>query len=79
MKGIIDILEEIRPEFDFTKEKNFIDNGMLDSFDIISLVADLDKSFSISILGTDIIPENFNNLNDIALLLEKYGINKDEI
>lgn len=40
---IIKILQEIRPEFDFSKDIHFIDEGMLDSFDIISLVAALDE------------------------------------
>ena len=36
---VINILQEIRPEFDFTQEVNFIDQGMLDSFDVVSLVS----------------------------------------
>jgi len=47
---------------------------MLDSFDMVMLVATLDKTFGISIAGVDIIPENFQNLDTIAALLNKYGI-----
>ena len=44
------ILSEIRPEFDFTKDVNFIEEGMLDSFDVVSLVSSLDAiSFTLSI------------------------------
>lgn len=69
---IIEILNEIRPEFDFNTEVNFIENGMLDSFDVVSLVTALDDEFNISIDGTDIIPENFSTLLAIVTLLSNY-------
>ena len=71
---IIEILTDLRPEFDFTLDVDFIENGMLDSFDIISLVTTLDESFQISIEGTDILPENFCSCEAIISLLLKYGI-----
>jgi acyl carrier protein len=73
MKKVLEILQEIRPEFDFGKSANFIAEGMLDSFDIVSLVAELDKDFGISIDGTDILPENFCSLDAIDALLRKSG------
>lgn len=73
---ILNILGKIRPEFDFRKSLNFIDDGMLDSFDIINLVTELDKAFSISIDGVDIIPENFADLETIERLLVKSGAQK---
>ncbi len=69
MKALPEILKEIRPEFDFTASKDFIADGMLDSFDMVSLVATLDKTYGISIQGTDIVPENFKNLETIGTLL----------
>ena len=71
---IIEILTEIRSEFDFTEGVNFIDNGMLDSFDIVTLVTALDEEYKISIDGTDIIPDNFSTVNAIEILLSKYGV-----
>lgn len=72
---IISILSEIRPEFDFTEENlNFIEQGMLDSFDVVTLVDALDTEFNIVIDGIDILPENFSSINNIIILLEKYGI-----
>lgn len=68
---IINILQEIRPEFDFNQDINFIEDGMLDSFDIVSLVTTLDEKFEISIDGMDIIPENFSTINAIVNLLIK--------
>lgn len=74
MKSVADILKEIRPEFDFTPNNDFIADGMLDSFDVVTLVAALDKSFGVSIDGVDIVPENFRSLQTIDALLRKYGV-----
>lgn len=71
---IISILSEIRPEYDFSQNLNFIEEGMLDSLDIVTLVNGLDEKFSISIDGNDIIPENFSSLELIANLLKKKGV-----
>jgi acyl carrier protein len=71
---IIKILGEIRPEFDFSQQVNFIENGMLDSFDVVSLVAALDEEFEISIDGMDILPGNFSSVDKISELILKKGI-----
>lgn len=73
-KKILDFLTEIRPEFDFAASSNFIEEGMLDSFDIVSLVVSLDEEFGISIDGTEILPENFSNVDSIFQLLIKNGV-----
>ena len=71
---IIKILTELRPEFDFTQEGvDFIEEGMLDSFDLVTLVSELDSTFGISIDGVDILPENFGSVDAIAALLVKNG------
>jgi acyl carrier protein len=74
MKSVAEILKEIRPEFDFTTSDDFIADGMLDSYDMVTLVATLDKTYSISISGVEIVPENFKNLKAIEALLGKYGV-----
>jgi acyl carrier protein len=74
MKSVAEILKEIRPEFDFTASDDFIADGMLDSYDVITLVATLDKTYGISISGVEIVPENFKNLTAITTLLGKYGV-----
>ena len=73
MKSVIEILKEIRPEFDFAASSDFMADGMLDSFDMVTLVAALDKNYGISIPGTDIVPENFQNMQTIEALLRKSG------
>ena len=52
---VINILQEIRPEFDFNQDIDFIEEGMLDSFDVVSLVTTLDENFRVSIDGMDIV------------------------
>ena len=74
MKTVAEILQEIRPEFDFSASNDFIADGMLDSFDMVTLVSSLDKNYGISIQGTDIVPENFQNLETITGLLRKCGV-----
>jgi acyl carrier protein len=70
---ILSILAEIRPEFDFTRSTDFIEDGMLDSFDIAALVVELDETYAISIDGVDIVPEKFASLEAIKNLLVKNG------
>ena len=74
MKSVAEILKAIRPEFDFTASQDFLGDGMLDSFDMVTLVSALDKNYGISIQGTDIVPENFQNLQTIEALLRKNGV-----
>ncbi len=68
------ILQELKPELDLLTMENYIENGALDSFDIILLVSTLDEVFQISIDGTDIIPENFSSLESIKNLVRKYCV-----
>ncbi len=73
MKSVADILKEIRPEFDFSTSNDFLADGLLDSFDMVTLVSALEKNWGISIEGTDIVPENFKALQTIEALLRKSG------
>jgi len=73
MKTIADILSGIRPEFDFSTSDDFIRDGMLDSFDVMMLVAELDETFGISIDGLSIVPENFRNADAIEAIVRQHG------
>ena len=75
-KRIIEILTELRPEFNFEKSENYISDGMLDSFDIVNLVTILDAEYGISIDGVDVLPENFSTADKIIKLLIKCGASK---
>lgn len=69
--NVIDALNDIRPEADFLSSQDFIAEGLLDSFDIVTLVASLDTKFKVSIPGTDIVPENFKSVESIENLLKR--------
>lgn len=70
---ILEILTDLRPEFDFTEDVDFIEEGMLDSFDLVSLVDELEEQFGIKIDGIDVISSNFATINKIEALLKKSG------
>jgi acyl carrier protein len=74
MNDLLAILQTIRPESDFAGSGDFIEDGLLDSFDVVTLVGTLDKTYQISISGVDIVPENFKNLETITALLRKCGV-----
>lgn len=73
MNRIKSILTDLRPEFNFDESENFVEDGYLDSFDIISLISAVEKEFDISVDGLDIIPENFISYQAIAALIRKSG------
>ena len=70
---ILGMLTELRPEFDFNDSEDFVMDGLLDSFDIISLSNMLEEKYGITIDGLDIVPENFASVNAIAELVQKSG------
>lgn len=73
MNRIMNILVELRPENDFKNSKDFISDGLLDSFDLVSLVSELESTYGILIDALDIMPENFCNVEAIAKVIVKNG------
>lgn len=71
---IFSILKEIRPEFDFEGSDNFVEDGYLDSFDIVTLVSELETTFDIVIDGLDVLPENFETVQAICNMVNKSGV-----
>lgn len=71
MEEILEILREIRPDVDFENETKLIDDDILDSFDIISIVSEFNESFDISINVEDLEPDNFNTVEAMKNLIEK--------
>lgn len=70
MDSILEILKKIRPECNFSESKDFIKDGLLDSFDVVILVTTLEEKFGISIDGAEIRPENFSNLETLEKFLK---------
>lgn len=69
---IMEILTGLRPECDFENSENYIEEGLLDSMDIVALVDSVEEEYGISIPGTAISAKNFVNLDSIVELIEKY-------
>lgn len=71
MNELLDLLKSIREDVDFESEERLIDDSILDSFDIISIVAELNEHYDIEISADDLLPENFNTVTAILALVEK--------
>lgn len=65
------ILQEIRPDVDFENETALIDDGILDSFDVVSIISELDDAFDVQIRITELDPENFNSAESIWNLVQE--------
>ena len=63
MEKLINILMELDDSIDWEKEDSLIDDRILDSFSILTLISDLEDEFDIEIDASELIPENFNSTN----------------
>ena len=61
MEKLMNILNEIDDSIDFASEERLIDDQLLDSFGVITLVAELEETFDITIEASEMVPENFNS------------------
>lgn len=67
------ILADLHPEIDFNNvTDNLVGDGVIDSFDIVQIISDLESTFNISISALDLLPENFESFNAIIALVNKY-------
>ena len=71
MDKLMKLLEENCPSIDFAGEKALIDDGILDSLDIVMLVGEINDAFSITITAEDLVPENFNSAEAIWALVQR--------
>ena len=71
MDTLMEILEDVQPDVDFESCDTLIDDGMLDSFAILSIVSELEDLFEISVSPADIIPENFNTAQAIWAMVQR--------
>lgn len=68
---IIEILEDIQPEADYETCQTLIDDHILTSLDVLSLVAELEDEFDVTIPTVEIIPSNFNSVDAIVAMVER--------
>jgi acyl carrier protein len=68
---LLEILTGLRPKVDFESSQTLIDDGLLDSFDIAAIIADISEEFDIKITANEIVPDNFNSINALCALVER--------
>ena len=71
MEALLEILSDLHPEVDFESCDTLIDDEILDSFDIVSLIAEISNEFDVTISAKDIIPDNFNSAEALWALIER--------
>ena len=71
MEQLLEILSDLHPEVDFEECDTLIDDGILDSFDIVSLISEINEEFDVVISAEYIIPENFNSAEALYALIER--------
>lgn len=67
----MEILKGIRPDVDFENETALIDDGILDSFDVVSIISELDDAFGVQVRINELEPENFNSVEAIWNLVQE--------
>ncbi len=71
MDELLEILSDLHPDIDFTTQENLIDDMILDSFDIVTLISEISENFDVTISAEHIIPENFNSAKALYALIQK--------
>ncbi len=71
MDELIEILKELHPDVDFETCTTLIDDKILDSFDIVSLIAEIDNTFDVAVPAEEIVPENFNSAEALWAMIER--------
>lgn len=71
MNELLDILRELHPEIDFETHEALIDKKVLDSFDIVTLISEINNEFDVAVPAEEIIPENFNSAKALWALVER--------
>ena len=71
MDTLLEILNDLHPDVDFEICDTLIDDEILDSFDIVSLIAEISNEFDVTISAKDIVPDNFNSAQALWALIER--------
>ena len=70
-KEITDMLMEIDDSIDYEEETHLVDDHLLDSFRIITLIADLEDRYGVSVNAAELVPENLNSVDAICEMVRK--------
>ena len=71
MEALLEILKELHPEVDFETCDTLIDDKILDSFDIVTIISEINAEYDVAIPAEEIIPENFNSAEALYDLIER--------
>ncbi len=71
MEELLEILNDLHPEVDFETEEHLIDHAILDSFDIVTLISEIQEVFDVTIGAQNIVPENFNSAKALYALIQE--------
>ena len=71
IEQLIEILQNLHPDIDFEAYEGLVDDGILDSLDIVTLITDINDAFDVSIPAEEILPENFNSAQALWELIER--------
>ena len=69
--GVLNILKELHEDIDFEAEEKMVDDKILDSFDLVTLVTELGDEFDIEITAKDFVAENFNSVDALSEMIER--------
>ncbi len=71
MEELMEILKGLHPDVDFEKEDRLVEDMILDSFDIVTLVTEINDKFDVEILAEHLVPENFNSAKALYALIQE--------
>lgn len=71
MDEILEILQDLHPDVDFETCDTLIDDKIIDSFDIVTIISEINEAFDVVIPAEEIIPENFNSAQALSELVER--------
>ena len=71
MEALMKILENLHPEIDFNTCETLIDDGLIDSFDIVTIISEINEEYDVVIPAEEIVPDNFNSAKALYALIQK--------
>lgn len=70
MEKLVDLLKKVKPNVDFENETALVDDGLIDSLDVISIIAEISEQYGVVIPNDEIIPDNFNSAEALKELID---------
>lgn len=71
MEKLLNLLEKLKPGVDFKNSKNMLEEGLIDSFDMINIIANINEEFAIDFSVAEIVPENFTTVETLYQTIER--------